>query len=176
VGSGYSSCVTLDTNELFFNGDINCSFIEPYPKLLKTLLRDKDFSNNIIYEKKLQEVPLNFFLKLKNNDILFIDSSHISKLNSDVNYIIHEIIPILAKGVYVHFHDVFYPFEYPKAWFTEGRALNEQYILRAFLEFNSSFKVVLFNTMLSKMYPTLIEKLFPLALKNSGGSIWIKRI
>jgi hypothetical protein len=78
---------------------------------------------------------------LNENDILFIDSTHVSKFNSDVNCIIHNILPALSKGVYIHFHDVMYPFEYPKNWLIEGRAWNEQYILRAFLEFNTNFKL-----------------------------------
>jgi predicted O-methyltransferase YrrM len=176
VGSGYSSCVTLDTNELFFDNKINCSFIEPYPDLLKSLVKDSDKSVISIYETKLQDTPLDLFKELQNNDILFIDSSHVSKIGSDVNYIIHEILPILQKGVHIHFHDILYPFEYPKEWLLEGRAWNEQYILRAFLEFNTQFEIILFNAYLELIYREELEKKFPLIFKNGGGSIWIKRI
>jgi hypothetical protein len=176
VGSGFSSCVTLDTNELYFNNQINCTFVEPYPALLKSLIKENDNSNIKIYESKLQNVPLDVFMELKANDILFIDSTHVAKFNSDVNYVIHKILPILAEGIYIHFHDIFYPFEYPIEWLLEGRAWNEQYVLRAFLEYNIKFKIVLFNTYLEIIFREELEKRFPLIFKNTGGSIWIKKL
>ncbi|MDR2125793.1 MAG: class I SAM-dependent methyltransferase [Prevotellaceae bacterium] len=176
VGSGFSSCVTLDTNELYFNNQMKCTFVEPYPALLKSLIKEQDNSNIKIYESRLQNVSLDVFMALHDGDVLFIDSTHVSKFNSDVNYIIHRILPILSKGVYIHFHDIFYPFEYPKEWLIEGRAWNEQYILRAFLEYNTSFKIILFNTYLESMFPEKLKERFPLIYKNTGGSIWIKKV
>jgi len=176
VGSGYSSCVTLDTNEIFFDNKIRCKFIDPYPDLLKSLIKPEDNAKIEIIGKKLQEVPLEVFKELKAQDILFIDSTHVSKLNSDVNYLIHEIFPILNSGVYIHIHDVVYPFEYPKEWFLEGRAWNEQYILRAFLVFNQKFEIVFFNTYVEYLFKDKIINKFPLLFKNTGGSIWIKKI
>jgi len=176
VGSGFSSSVSLDTNERFMGKSIDFIFIEPYPALLKSLLKKNDKENITIYKKRLQEIPIEVFKELNNNDILFIDSTHVSKFNSDVNYVIHEILPVLKNGVHIHFHDVFYPFEYPREWLLEGRAWNEQYILRAFLEYNNDFKIVLFNTYLESMYETKIKNRFPLLYKNTGGSIWLKKI
>jgi hypothetical protein len=176
AGSGFSSGVILDTNELFMGNAARCSFIEPYPARLKTLLKKDDKEKVSIYEKKLQEMPVEVFSELRENDILFIDSTHVSKFNSDVNYLIHVILPELANGVYIHFHDIFYPFEYPETWLLEGRAWNEQYILRAFLEYNTRFKIVLFNTYLEWKLKDELEERFPLIYKNTGGSIWIKKI
>ena len=176
VGSGFSSCVTLDTNELYFNNAINCTFIEPYPALLKSLIKEIDSAKIKIFGSNLQDIPLELFQELKSGDILFIDSTHVTKFNSDVNYVIHNILPTLSKGVHIHFHDVFYPFEYPKEWLLEGRAWNEQYILRAFLEYNTSFKIVLFNTYLETMHEEKVKERFPLIYKNTGGSIWIKKV
>jgi hypothetical protein len=176
VGSGFSSCVTLDTNELFLKNKMECTFIEPYPILLKSLIKENDNSNIKIFESRLQDISLNTFMELKENDILFIDSTHVSKFNSDVNYVIHKILPVLSKGVHIHFHDIFYPFEYPKAWLMEGRAWNEQYILRAFLEYNLNFKIVLFNTYLETIFDEKLKDRFPLIYKDTGGSIWIKKL
>jgi hypothetical protein len=176
VGSGFSSCVTLDTNELYFNNKIKCDFVEPYPALLKSLIKGNDNSNIKIYESKLQNISLDVFMELKANDILFIDSTHVAKFNSDVNYIIHRILPVLAEGVYIHFHDIFYPFEYPMEWLLDGHAWNEQYVLRAFLEYNNKFKIVLFNTYMETIFREELEKRFPLIFKNTGGSIWIKKL
>jgi predicted O-methyltransferase YrrM len=176
AGSGFSSSVTLDTNEKFMGNTINCIFIEPYPERLESLLKNNDRENVTIHKKRLQEVPIETFKKLGENDILFIDSTHVAKFNSDVNYVFHEILPILDHGVYIHFHDVVYPFEYPQEWLLEGRAWNEQYMLRTFLEFNKEFKIVLFNTYLESMYKAKIKSRFPLLYKNTGGSIWLKRM
>jgi hypothetical protein len=176
AGSGFSSSVSLDTNELFMGNKILCTFIEPFPQRLKSLLKGGEKDSVKIYETGLQEISLNIFRELEKDDILFIDSTHVSKCGSDVNYIIHEILPVLSEGVYIHFHDVFYPFEYPKEWFLGGYAWNEQYILRAFLEYNERYKIVLFNTYLQKKYEDELRKRFPLIYKNTGGSIWIKKI
>ena len=176
VGSGFSSCVILDTNELFFDSKINVSFIEPYPELLKSLIKESDLLNNMLHSSGVQDVPLSFFESLESGDILFIDSTHVSKIGSDVNYIIHKVLPVLASGVHAHFHDIFYPFEYPKEWVIEERRFwNEQYLLRAFLEFNSEYEIVIFNTYLEYLFRSKLEERFPLIFKNPGGSIWIKR-
>jgi hypothetical protein len=176
VGSGFSSCVTLDTNEIFLGNSMGCIFIEPYPALLESLLKKNDRENITIHKKRLQEIPIELFVELNKDDILFIDSTHVAKFNSDVNYVFHKILPVLAHGVHIHFHDVFYPFEYPREWLLKGWAWNEQYMLRTFLEYNDDFKIVLFNTYLESKYEAKIKSRFPLLYKNTGGSIWIKKI
>lgn len=175
IGSGYSSCVTLDTNELFFRNKIACTFIEPYPELLLSLIKEDDKDAIKIIPMKLQEVELDQFASLAENDILFIDSTHVSKINSDVNYIFFEILPSLNSGVYIHFHDIFYPFEYPSEWIYEGRAWSENYLLRAFLQYNSSFKIVFFNTYLEHFFADKFMADMPLCMKNPGGSIWLRK-
>ena len=151
-------------------------FIEPYPERLESLLKENDREKVVIYKKRLQDIPVGVFRELNENDILFIDSTHVAKFNSDVNFVFHEILPVLNSGVHIHFHDVFYPFEYPQEWLLEGRAWNEQYILRAFLEYNREFKIVMFNTYLENMYEAKIRSRFPLLYRNTGGSIWLKKI
>jgi len=89
---------------------VHC-LIEPYPERLESLLKNND--SVTIHKNRLQEIPIEIFEGLNKNDILFIDSTHVSKFNSDVNYVFHKILPVLASGVHIHFHDVFYPFEYP---------------------------------------------------------------
>lgn len=175
VGSGYSSCVILDTNERFFDNRIACEFIDPYPEKLLSLIKAGDRELISITKKKLQDVDLNRFRKLQENDILFIDSTHVSKVGSDVNYMFFDILPALNEGVYVHFHDIFYPFEYPKEWVYEGRGWTEAYLLRTFLQYNSSFEIVFFNTFLEEFHEDMFEEKMPLCLKNRGGNIWIRR-
>lgn len=173
VGSGFSSCMMLDTNELFFGGRIDTTFIEPYPELLMSLIKDTDKNKIKTISSRLQDVDLGEFEKLQANDILFIDSTHVSKINSDVNRIVFEILPRLTSGVYVHFHDIFFPFEYPKDWVYGGRAWNEAYLLRAFLQYNSAFRIVLMNTFMEHFHEPFFHQNMPLCLKNTGGSLWI---
>ena len=175
VGSGYSSCAILDTNEIHFNGNIHCSFIEPFPERLVSLIKSSTHNNINLINQDVQDTDANIFRTLSENDILFIDSTHISKVNSDVNYIFFEVLPNLNKGVYVHFHDIFYPFEYPKEWVLGGRSWNESYLLRAFLQYNDSFKIVFYNTYLQHILKNKFLDEYPLCLKNTGGSIWLKK-
>jgi hypothetical protein len=183
VGSGYSSCLFLDTNELYFENKIACTFIEPYPQLLESLIKEEDQKTIEIIPRKLQEVDLEIFRRLEPGDILFVDSSHVAKTNSDVNRIFFEILPLLNQGVYVHFHDICYPFEYPSEWVFQGRAWNEAYVLRAFLEFNSAFKIEIFNSFLQHFYRPKLEQEMPLCVQYAdgnitagGSSIWLRKV
>jgi len=176
VGSGYSSCVILDTNELFFDNEISCTFIDPYPQLLLSLIKNSDKDRIEILQKRLQDIEVEKFCMLSAGDMVIIDSTHVSKVDSDVNYIFSKLLPHLNRGIYIHFHDIFYPFEYPKEWIYEGKAFNEDYMLRAFLQYNKAFKVVLFNHFMELFHRDKFLKEMPLCLKNYGGSIWIKRI
>lgn len=175
IGSGYSSCVMLDTNERFLDNHVACTFVDPFPERLLSLLSPEDTSRVEIVPKRLQDIELAWFRELDANDILFIDSSHVLKLGSDVNYLISEVLPTLQVGVYVHLHDIFYPFEYPRSWIDEGRYWTEAYVLRAFLAFNSAFEIVLFNTYLQHFYRERFVQDMPLCLNGEGGSIWIRR-
>jgi predicted O-methyltransferase YrrM len=176
VGSGYSSAAMLDTDELFFDRSIQFTFIEPQPQLLRSLLKEEDLTRVAILETRVQEVDLDRFSELKANDILFVDSSHVSKVGSDVNHIFFKILPALQSGVFVHFHDVFYPFEYPLEWVYEGRAWNETYLMRAFLQYNNQFEIQLFNTFIDWFHKEKYFHDMPLVQKNTGGSIWLKKL
>lgn len=174
VGSGFSSAVMLDTNELFFSNDIKLTFIEPYTKRLKSLIKDSDAANVSIIEKRVQDVPKETFLKLNAGDVLFIDSTHVVKTGSDVSYLFLEILPILKSGVFIHIHDIFYPFEYPKQWVYMGRNWNEDYFLKAFLLHNQDFEIMLFSHYLDVHHNTVFKDM-PLCYKNTGGNLWLRK-
>jgi len=174
VGSGFSSALMLDTNELFFNNQIELTFIEPYPERLYSLMNDMDEKTVKVIEDKVQFVELEYFDKLTAGDILFIDSTHVVKTGSDVNYVLFEILPRLKSGVFIHFHDVFYPFEYPREWVFKGWNWNEDYFLRAFLMYNNGFEIKLFSEYLHKHHGEVFEKM-PLCYKNHGGNLWIEK-
>ena len=92
-----------------------------------------------------------------------------------MNFLFFEILPRLQPGVLIHLHDIFYPFEYPRSWIFEGRAWNEIYMLRAFLQFNRAFKVVFFTTYIERFHESFFRRHMPLCLKNRGGSIWLRK-
>ena len=92
----------------------------------------------------LQSGPVSEFESLQPNDLLFVDSTHIGKINSDVNYMFSQILPRLRAGVIVHFHDIFLPNDYPRDWVVDHRLFwNEQYFLLALLLFNPRVEVLL---------------------------------
>lgn len=173
IGSGYSSCVILDTNELFLKGTAEVTFIEPYPKLLLSLISSDDGAATTLLQKQLQDVDPSLFSNLEAGDIVFVDSSHVSKVGSDVNWFFFELLPRIPPGVYVHFHDIFWNFEYPREWTYQGRIWNEAYILRAFLQYNDRWKIAFCNTYLETFFRNLFIQKMPLCLENEGGSIWL---
>jgi len=175
IGSGFSSAVMLDTNEMFFQNSIKLTFVEPYTERLYTLMSETDKQKAEVIEQFVQGVPLEKFKELDAGDILFIDSTHVSKTGSDVNYLLFEVLPNIKPGVLIHFHDIFYPFEYPKNWVMQGRNWNENYILKAFLMYNEAFKIVLFSEYMHKHHPDAFKNM-PLTRNNFGGNLWLEKV
>ncbi|MBI5691649.1 MAG: class I SAM-dependent methyltransferase [Verrucomicrobia bacterium] len=176
VGSGFSSAAMLDLNERVFGGAIQFTFIDPDMKRLRPLLRPEDERRATLIERRVQEVPLETFAALGENDVLFIDSSHVSKIGSDVNRLYFDVLPALARGVLVHIHDVAGNLEYPKEWYDEGRAWNEQYLLRAFLMHNAAWRIELFTGWLFNTRHGWFREHMPLCARGGGGQLWLRRV
>ncbi len=177
IGSGYSSCLLMDTNDRHFGGLINFTMIEPYPDVLRSLLEESDpyWANLLVSD--LQNVPTETFRELQANDILFIDSSHVGKMGSDVNDYLFRILPSLNPGVLIHIHDIPYPFEYGSQWIDdENRSWNEAYLLRAFLQYNRAFKIIYFSHYMIRVHTQLVVEQLPLAKFNGGASIWLEKL
>jgi hypothetical protein len=131
-----------------------------------------------IIPEKVQNVPVSKFGELKENDILFIDSSHILRIGSDVRYEYLEILPRLNKGVLVHAHDIFLPSEYPKEWVCKQyRFYTEQYLLQAFLAFNSAFEILWMGSYMHLKHPEKLERAFSSYDRNKvwPGSFWLRK-
>ncbi len=130
-----------------------------------------------LIESPVQSVPLEAFETLGHNDILFIDSSHVLRIGSDVQYEFLEILPRLRPGVYVHIHDIFLPAEYPEQWVRrEHRFWTEQYLLQAFLTYNRAFEVVWAGSYMHLKHADELRAAF--ASYGPGrhpGSFWIRR-
>jgi len=175
AGSGFTSALILDVNDRYLDRSMTCTFIEPFPDRLNELLRDEDRARARVIQGRVQDVGLEVFETLGAGDVLFIDSTHVSKIGSDVNYLVFEVLPRLASGVVVHVHDVFPAFEYPRAWIEQGRAWNENYLLRAFLQFNAAFEILLHANVLISVAQDALLGALDLRGRNIGGSIWLRR-
>lgn len=171
VGSGFSSRVSAQAALRNEHTELVC--IEPYPDVILT----NGFPGlTSLIAKEVQEVGLDLFQRLAAGDILFIDTSHVVKCGGEVNHLFLEILPRLNPGVLVHIHDIFIPWEYPREWMMNDLMFyNEQYLLQAFLSFNSAFEVLVSNHYLGRKYQTEMKAAFPNSPWWGGGSFWMRR-
>ena len=171
VGSGFSSLVA--TEAIARNGKSELIRIEPFPQ---DFLRKGVSGLHSLIEKKVEDIELEFFSQLQSGDILFIDSSHTVRIGGDVNYLFLEVLPRLKPGVIVHVHDIFFPFDYRRDWvMDELRFWAEQYLLQAFLTFNSEFEVLMANSYLGHRYMEDLKATFANSPWWGGGSFWMRR-
>ena len=175
VGSGYSSLLMGDVNARFCGERMRITCIEPYPR---PFLKQGLPGITRVVTEKVQSAPLAGFAELEAGDVLFIDSSHVAKTGSDVNFLFFEVFPRLAKGVYVHLHDIFLPHEYPREWvLDENRSWNEQYLVRALLQGGDAFEVLFGCSYAFHRFPELVIKALARAdgAGFGGGSFWMMR-
>lgn len=173
IGSGWSTALVLDVNERFLGNSLEITSIEPHPEILKETIRPSDQVR--VIPLPVQDVPLEEFHRLEENDILFVDCSHVVKFGSDVHHIVTRVLPTLPPGVVVFIHDIWWPFEYPRPWIEEGRAWTELYLVHAFLLYNSAFEVMFFNDWFGKPHRDLIERSLPQMLEDAGAGLWLRR-
>lgn len=174
IGSGYSTCIMLDVNEYKLNSSMRIKCIEPYPERLFSRIREKEDGLEI-RRTMVQTTPLEEFKELGENDILFIDSSHVTKSGGDIPYEYFNILPQLKSGVIIHIHDIFYPFVYPDKWLREGRAYTEAYVLRALLENNDDYEILFWNDMMQKKYAEQYKDALQDKCDLCGGSLWLRK-
>jgi len=174
IGSGFSSALMLDLRESLFH-DLQLTFVEPYPVTLKRLMRPPDWDRCEIIEKSVQVVPLELFQRLEAKDVLFVDSSHVLKIGSDLSKIFFLILPALRSGVLIHIHDMFWPFEYPKNMIAEGLNWNELYIVRSFLQHNDAFEILFFSSYLEIAHKSELDKNLKDYSEHTGNSLWLRK-
>jgi hypothetical protein len=184
VGSGlstyYCSLAAEKNSSEGYPTDIIC--IEPYPfKKLYTIPGIQ------IILKEVQDVELSLFQRLDKNDVLFIDSSHILKIDGDVPFLFLEVLPILNIGVLIHIHDVPFPYNIPyppQLWMFEQTwplFWDEAMVLQAFLCFNDNFKIIMSTPMIRYFDEPFLKKNIPFYESidqnpNTFSSIWLKRV
>jgi len=165
VGSGNSTLIArkaIEKEDL----DTKIISIDPNPRKEVDLICDK------VIRKKFEDIPSwEDVDKLKENDIVFIDSSHVSEGYSDVSMVFSSLIPRLPRGVVLHIHDIHLPFSYPK----EYSHWNEQYLLIPYLL--GDYFEILFPTFFvchSKLFEEELSR-FPKSFgEKLGSSIWLR--
>jgi hypothetical protein len=171
VGSGWSSMLLARALER--NGHpCEVTLVEPFP--------DEEVFAGLpaewtVQRELLQHADLALFERLGEGDVCFYDGSHCARAASDVNWFLFEVMPRLARGTWVHFHDIFLPDDYHDVWiFEEGLSWNEQYVLQAFLMHNDAWKVRFASHMLSRTAREKVDATF--APGAVGGSVWLERV
>jgi hypothetical protein len=162
IGSGYStriSAAAIRANRAETPGyECELTCVEPYPG--KALREGFDGLSRLI-DKRVQDVPASLFAELGENDILFIDSTHIVTVANDCCHEYLEILPLLNKGVHVHVHDIVLPRIYCEHWYRAKVFWNEQYLLQAFLALNGCYEVVWASHLMHLRHPEALAAAFP---------------
>jgi hypothetical protein len=176
VGSGNSTLIAREA--LARNGqedpEYSCKHlcIEPYeaPWLESTGV--------IVLRQRVEVVDPALFLELEENDLLFIDSSHVIRPQGDVLSEYLQILPTLRPGVIVHIHDIFSPRDYPSEWVKERMLFwNEQYLLEAFLTGNTSWRVIAALNLLRHRHYEPLRRVCPyLTPSSEPGSFYMQRV
>ena len=178
IGSGFSTLIAAAA--LRENRAEDCpsvhTCIEPYSN--RWLEEITDLS---VLRSRVEEVGSELFHELGSGDVLFIDSSHMIRPGGDVLFEYLQVLPSLNEGVLVHIHDIFTPYDYPRKWIAEeGRFWNEQYLVEAFLSFNTQFEILLALNMLARQRPREFASTFPVYAAQGEaralGSLWLRRV
>lgn len=172
LGCGFSSFISSSAlaRNIAEGSPCAATYADPEPRRdLAKLLATGQF----ICER-VQRLPLALFQQLEAGDILFIDTSHVMKLQSDVVWLLLEVIPILKPGVIIHIHDIFSPYDYPLDWVQNKVRLscNEQYGVECLLAGGDLCRVLLPLHLLWREQRPALEKLFPRG-KIRPHSFWL---
>jgi predicted O-methyltransferase YrrM len=177
VGSGFSTYVSAAAvvKNAAEGHTAELVAIEPYPN--EVLCHGFPGLTELLV-KPVQSIELDVFARLGQNDILFIDSSHVVRVDSDVRFLILEVLPRLRPGVLIHVHDIFLPYEYPREWVVdEYRFWTEQYLLQAFLACNRDFEIIWAGSYMHGRHREALMRAFSSYDPSTvwPGSFWIRR-
>lgn len=175
VGSGYSTLVTAAAcvRNAAEGTPAEFTAVDPSPRVAVShpgLTR--------LETSRAEQMPLERFVALEERDVLFVDSSHVVKLGGDVNFLVLDVLPRLQPGVVVHFHDVFWPYEYPRAWYLRGTYATEQYLLQAFLIGNRDYEVLFAAHAVARAHRAELEDVIPSLRERPDhypAALWLRR-
>lgn len=171
IGSGNSTKVAR--NAINNNGlQTKIHSIDPFPRT------EIDALSDVCERKTIDKADLSVFDHLGENDIVYVDNSHVCFPNSDVTVFFLDILPRLKPGVIVHVHDIYIPYDYPD--FMIQRYYSEQYLLATYLLNAKNYEVICPNYYIFEQ-KSLLAELQPVwdavSAKNveqHGGSFWFK--
>lgn len=176
LGSGYSSLLIGQALERNREDGVEAThrLYDPYARA-ELAPRLREIAD--VVDAGVTDVPLEDFRGLGDGDVLFVDTTHTVKVGGDVNRVVLDVLPLLAPGVVVHFHDIFLPWEYPRDWIVRrGRFWAEQYLLQAFLVHNEAWRVLAGAHALIRAFPDEIGRLVPSYRPGvEGGALWLRR-
>jgi hypothetical protein len=184
VGSGVSTyyCSMAAARNAADGHPMEITCIEPYPyEKLSTIPGIQ------VLPQKVEDIDPAVFGQLQENDVLFIDSSHILRIDGDVPFLYLEVLPTLNVGVVTHIHDIPYPFNspYPPELWVFGQEWpmfwNEPMMLQAFLAFNKNFKICMSTPLIRYFDEAFLRQAIPIYESvaqnpNTFSSIWLKRV
>jgi len=172
IGSGNSTKVAhkAKTEQ---NTGTEITSIDPMPRAEIDNLADK------VIRQPFENIDFDTLGALEENDILFVDNSHRILPNSDSMVFYLEILPRLKKGVIVHIHDIYLPYDYPQ--FMCDRFYSEQYGLAMYLLANpGKYETILPNYFIFED-KELSDHIAPIwqhdnlkGVERHGGSYWIR--
>lgn len=159
VGCGVSTAIVLNAAERGkYKPEVTC--LEPYPS---AWLQEQQRAGLLrLVDRPAQMVDFDTIADLGDGDLLFIDSTHAVKPGSEVNYLIHEVLPRLRPGVWVHFHDIYFPYDYARDTL-DGDMLfpQESGLLYAFLAGNPRYRIEASLSMIHYARPDALKTLIP---------------
>ncbi len=158
VGAGVSTAIVLAAaRDAAYQPEVVC--VDPYPtEFLQRLAREKRIR---LIAEAAQSVELGALTEVGERGFLFVDSTHAVRYGSEVNRIILEVLPRLPAGTIVHFHDIFFPYDYPRGVFVWNFFPLESTLLHAFLIHNARYAIALSLSMLHYAAPDRLRALLP---------------
>jgi hypothetical protein len=175
VGTGHATAIALDVASEHLNADPELTIVGGGTPIIRRLRSGKTRNRIEFQASSIHKAPMALFESLEPRDVLYVDSSHVSKVGSDVNHLVFEVLPRLRPDVRIHFRGIFYPFEYPRHWIVrDHKAWNEAYVLRAFLQDNTNYEIELFLDWLKKFHTEEVERTCPTMLWGEPSSLWLR--
>jgi predicted O-methyltransferase YrrM len=155
VGAGISTAIALSAAR-HAGYEVDIVAVDPYPT---QFLRAAAIT---LIEQDAQDVPLEQLTELGEGDLLFIDSTHTVRADSEVNRLVLEVLPRLRPGVFVHFHDIYFPYDYQRDLLDEALFFwSESTLVHAFLIGNERYRIAAALSMLHYEAPDQLAKLIP---------------
>lgn len=177
AGSGFSTLLALRALARNAAEGHPCRF-ETWDPYAGPAVRALDGRGVTLHRTEVQRAPLEALTGLEAGDVLFVDSSHVLHVGSDVQFLFAEVIPRLEPGVLVHVHDVFLPEHYPRRWVVDHlRFWNEQYVLQAFLSHNDHYRVVWASYFMARNHGDRLAAAFrSFHRDDEPASFWFERV